>query len=248
MEKESVNILADAIKEYYGNYELEDLCNKFNVEVDYLGVSPNHKKLANQLIAQGDRNYRRLLEKILPDLFQRCNHRILNSTWESNVFDEQMLRHLKKLQILLAQDKRSVGASAPVNYQFKSKAEPIKFFAKAKTAVTIVDTQIGATTLECLNEVKHPLRLLTGKDEQSLSSDFKNTFKLFCSGGHEVEIRRHVVLNDCYFFLNGRCWLVGASLNTVGQKIVSIIECIDAKSAIAKSVEQKWREAEIYQI
>ena len=48
MESENINILADAIKEYYGNYELEELCNQFNIEVDFLGVSPNHKKLANQ--------------------------------------------------------------------------------------------------------------------------------------------------------------------------------------------------------
>jgi hypothetical protein len=46
MKKETINILADAIKEYYGDYELEDLCNQFNIEVDYLGVSPNHKIVA----------------------------------------------------------------------------------------------------------------------------------------------------------------------------------------------------------
>jgi hypothetical protein len=51
MKKETINILADAIKEYYGDYELEDLCNQFNIEVDYLGVSPNHKRFLNQTIA-----------------------------------------------------------------------------------------------------------------------------------------------------------------------------------------------------
>lgn len=248
MESENINILADAIKEYYGNYELEELCNQFNIEVDFLGVSPNHKKLANKLIVQGAYNYRRLLEKILPELFRRCNHRILNSTWESNVFDEQMLRHLKKLQLLMSRNKKSVSVAEPVNYLLKSKSEAIKFFARAKKAVTIVDTQVGATTLECLKEVKHPIRLLTGKDEQTLPSGFKDIMKKFSSDGYDVEIRCHVVLNDRYLFLNGRCWLASSSLMAVGKKPLSIIECIDAKSAIAREIEGKWREAEIYQI
>jgi hypothetical protein len=247
MEPESVNILADAIKEYYGDYELEELCSQFNVEIDYLGVSPNHKKLASKLVAKGDPNYERLLEKVLPALYQKVNHRILNSTWESNVFDEQMLRHLKKLQILLLRDKKSVGTAEPANFGFKSKSDAIKFFTIAKTTVTIIDSQIGTTTLECLKQVKHPIRLLTRKDEQTFPSGFNDILKKFCAGGHAVEIRSHVVLHDRYFFLNARCWLVSSSLNTVENKPIRIIECIDAKSAIAKTIEGKWREAQIYQ-
>ena len=246
MKRENINILADAIKEYYGNYELEELCNQFNIEVDFLGISPNHKKLADKLIVQSDSNYRNLFEKILPELFRRCNHRILNSTWESNVFDEQMLRHLKKLQFLMSQNKKSVSVTEPVNYLFKSKSEAIKFFAAAKKAVTIVNSRIGATTLECLREVKHPIRLLTAKDEQTLPSGFKDILKQFSSNGYDIEIRRHIVVNDRYLFLNGRCWLASSSLLSVGKKPLSIIECVDAKSAIAREIERKWREAEIY--
>jgi hypothetical protein len=246
MNQETVNILADAIKEYYGDYELEELCNQYNVDIDYLGVSPNHKKLASKLISKKSQNYQRFLEKIVPDLSQRCNDRILNSTWEDNVFDEQMSGHLKKLQLILASEKKPGGASETANYVFKTKAESIKFFANAKTTVTLVDTHIGTTTLECLNQVKHPIRILTGKEEQTFPVGFNDILKRFCSGGHDVEIRRHVVLNDRYFFLNGRCWLVSSSLNTVGTKRLSIIECIDAKSVLAKGLEQKWRESEIY--
>lgn len=246
MKLETANILADAIKEYYGDYELEELCNQFNIEIDYLGVSPNHKKLANKLVSKKSHNYQQCLEKILPDLSQRCNYRILNSTWESNVFDEQMLGHLKKLQYLLSRERKSSNAEEIANFVFKTKAEPIKFFGMAKTTVTVVDTHIGTTTLECLKQVKHPIRLLTRKGEETFPGGFGDILKKFRSGGHDLEIRRHVVLNDRYFFLNGRCWLVSASLNAVGNKLLSIIECVDAKSAIAKGIEQKWREAEIY--
>ena len=247
METESINILADAIKEYYGDYELEELCNRYNIEMDYLGVSPNHKKLASRMVSKESRNYHRLLEKIMPELFDRCNHRILNSTWESSAFDNQMLQHLKKLKIMLSLDKKSAVATEPVNYVFKSKDGPIKFFALAKTTVTVVDTQIGTTTLECLKQVKHPIRFLTGKEEQTFPRGFNDVLKKFSSGGRQIEIRRHVVLNDRYLFLNGRCWIVSSPLNSMGSKPVSLVECIDAKSAIAKAIEGKWREAEIYQ-
>jgi hypothetical protein len=247
MQAETTNILADAIKEYYGDYELEELCNQFNIEMDYLGVSPNHKKLASRMVAKESHNYQRLLEKVMPEIIDRCNHRILNSTWESNAFDNQMLQHLKKLQVLLSHDKKSAAATEAANYIFKSKESPIKFFALAKSTVTLVDTHIGTTTLECLKQVRHPMRLLTGMDEQTFPKGFNDVLKKFCAGGRQVEIRRHVVLNDRYVFLNGRCWLVSSPLNSVGSKLVSIIECIDAKSSILKAFESKWREAEIYQ-
>jgi len=249
MNQETVNILADAIKEYYGDYELEELCNQYNVDLDYLGVSPNHKKLASKMISKKSQNYQRFVEKIVSELSERCNHRILNSTWESNVFDEQMSGHLKKLQYVLAREQKNGGASETeaANYVFKAKAQPIKFFAAAKTTVTLVDTHVGTTTLECLKQVKHPIRILTLKEAESFPAGFDDILKRFISGGHDVEIRRHVVLNDRNIIFNGRCWLISSSLNTVGTKLLSIIECIDAKSVIAKGLEQKWREAEIYQ-
>jgi hypothetical protein len=246
MNAESVNILADAIKEYYGDYELEELCSKFNLEMDYLGVSPNHKKLASKLIAQGDNNHRRFLAEVLTDLLKRCNHRILNSTWESNVFDEEMLRHLKKLQILIAPNKKSLVGTEPDNYIFKLKTDVIKFFSAAKTAVTIVDTCLSGDTLECLINIKHPIRLLTGKEEHTLSDDFDTHLRKFRSSGHAAEVRRHIILHDRFVFFNGRCWLLNASILQAGENRLSLIECIDAKSAIAREIEGKWREAEIY--
>ncbi len=247
METEKLNILADAIKEYYGDYELEELCGQFNIEMDYVGVSPNHIKLASRMMAKESHNYQRLLEKVMPELLERCNHRILNSSWESNAFDNQMLQQLKKLKVILSYDKKTVSAADPVNLIFKSKEGPIKFFALAKSTVTVVDTRVGTSTLECLKQVKHPIRLLTGMDEQTFPSGFNEILKKFSAGGHQVEIRRHVVLNDRYLFLNGRCWITSLPLNSVGRKPVSVVECIDAKSAITKTIEGKWREAEIYQ-
>jgi hypothetical protein len=128
----------------------------------------------------------------------------------------------------------------------KLKTDVIKFFAGAKTAVTIVDTRLGSVTLECLINVKQPIRLLTGKEEQTLPDDFATLLKEFRSGGHQVEIRRHIMLHDRLIFFNGRCWLVNTSLLQAGKNRLGLIECIDVKSAIAKEIEGKWRESEIY--
>ena len=58
MGTKAIEILTDAIKEYYGHYELEDLCNQFNVDVDYLGVNLNHVKLANDLVHNDRQGHR----------------------------------------------------------------------------------------------------------------------------------------------------------------------------------------------
>ena len=246
MSTKAIEILSDAIKEYYGNYELEELCNQFNVDVDYLGVNLNHGKLANQLVEKNDYSHRKLLSKLLEDLLQRCNHRILNTTWESNVFDEQMQPQLRKLQILLAKEEGSVKVAEPKNFQFKAKSEAIKFFSNAKTALTLVDTQLGNTTFECLKNVQTPLRLLTSRESDALVDGFDEILRGYCTSCPDVEIRRHVMIHDRYIFFNGRCWLASASLNLIDSKPLYVIESVDAKSAIARGIEQKWREAKKY--
>ncbi|MGD8880800.1 MAG: hypothetical protein PVI82_02845 [Desulfobacterales bacterium] len=246
MNTKAIEILSDAIREYYGNYELEELCNQFNVDVDYLGVNLNHTKLADSLIKKNDYSHRKLLSKLLEDLLQRCNHRILNTTWESNVFDEQMQPQLRRLQLLLAKDEGTVKLAEPKNYQLNAKSEATKFFSIAKTAVTLVDTELGDATFECLKNVQTPIRLLTSRDSQALVTGFDEILKSFCSSCPDVEIRRHVMIHDRYIFFNGRCWLASASLNGIDGKPLNVIECVDAKSAIAREIERKWREAKKY--
>ncbi|MGD8990867.1 MAG: hypothetical protein PVI00_05370 [Desulfobacterales bacterium] len=246
MGTKAIEILTDAIKEYFGNYELEDLCNQFNVDVDYLGVNLNHVKLANDLVRNDRHGHRQLLSKLLQDLMQRCDQRILNSTWESNVFDEQMKPQLKKLQILLVRDKKPVQIVEAKNDHLKTVSEAQKFFSSAKTTVTLVDTCFGNTTFKCLENIKHPLRLLTSREPKALADGFDGSLRSFCCSCPDVEVRRHVMLQDRYIFFNGRCWMASASLDIIGSQAVSVIECIDLKAAVAREIERKWREAEKY--
>ena len=246
MSTKALEVLTDAIKEYYGNYELEELCNQFNVDVDYLGVNLNYVKLANNLMSINDYGHQQLLAKLLQDLVQRCDQRILNSTWESNVFDEQMKPQLKRLQLLLAQNKKPVQIAEAQNYRFKAVSEVVKFFNSAQTAVTLVDTRFGQTTFECLKNVQHPLRLLTSRESQAFADGFDMLLKNFCASCPDIEIRRHVMVHDRYIFFNGRCWMASASLDTIEKRPISVIECIDLKAAIAREIERKWREAKKY--
>jgi hypothetical protein len=189
-----------------------------------------------------------MLAKLLKDLVQRCDQRILNSTWESNVFDEQLKPQLKKLQLLLSKNKKPVQIAEAKNYRLKSVSETIKFFSKAQTAVTLVDTQFGSTTFECFKEVQHPLRLLTSREPKALADGFDAILKSFCSSCPDVEIRRHVMLHDRYIFFNGRCWMTSSSLDSIKSAPLTVIECIDLKAAVAREIERKWREAEKYVI
>ena len=106
MDGEYIEILSDATKEYFGNYELDELCTRFGLKIEYQNGHPNRKKLISELITYKYRDInRRFLEAILPKLLHRCKERILNTTWEVNIFDEEMLPQLKSLQNFIAGEK-----------------------------------------------------------------------------------------------------------------------------------------------
>jgi hypothetical protein len=247
MEREKIEILSDAIKEYFGDYEFDELCGRFNLEIEYLGSQPDRKKLVTELITRKyDDHNRRFLKAILPKLLHRCEERILNCTWEVNIFDEQMLPHLKKLQNFIAGKKESVPQTQSVNLFFTTKEQLIKFFSKSKTVLMIVDTQIGKTTFDCIQRVQTPIRLLTRQTLQDMAANVGGYLAEFRKNGREIETRRHLRLNDRFIIFNGHCWLASCSLVDVGKATLSIIECVDTQSVVVKDIGRKWREARVY--
>lgn len=246
MEKEHIEILSDAIKEYFGNYELEELCGRFNIEIEHLGVNPNHQKLVHELMADASReNHRRFLEDILPKLMRRCEDRILNTTWEVNVFDEHMLPQLKKLQSAVAGSKKSVLGSKSATRFIKDQNQLVQLLGKAKTPVTILDTQIGQATFDSIQLVKTPVRLLIGQSQQDVSANLDGQLTQLRKQGRELDIRQHLKLNDRFLIFNGQCWMASCSLVEVGQMTLCLIECIDTKSVVVKEIGRKWREAKV---
>ncbi len=247
MERENIEVLSDAIKEYFGNYEFDELCNRFGLDIEYLGIHPNRKKLVTGLITGKYRgNNRRFLEVLLPKLLHRCEERISNTTWEVNIFDEQMLPHLKKLQNSLAGKKKSVLQTKSLNRFFTTKEQLIKFLSSSKTVLMIVDTQIGKTTLDCIQRVQTPIRLLTRQTLQDLAANAGGYLAEFRRNGHDIETRRHLKLNDRFIIFNGHCWMANCSLADVGKATLSIIECVDTQPVVVKEIGRKWREAKVY--
>jgi len=247
MKPENIEILTDAIKEYFGNYELEELCGRFNVEIEHLGVNPNHQKLVTGLMADTSReNHRRFLEDILSKLLRRCEDRILNTTWEINVFDEHMLPQLKKLQsIINGHQKATVGVKS-ANRFIKEQSQLIKLLGTAKTPLTILDTEIGLATINIIQMVKTPVRLLIGQNQQDIATNLDGKMIELRKQGRDIELRHHLKLNDRFIIFNGRCWMTSCSLVEVGQVTLSMIECVDTKPVVVKEIGRKWREAKVY--
>jgi hypothetical protein len=247
MEKETVEILSDAIKEYYGDYELEELCSRFGLKIEFEGVHPNHRKLVNQLVTQKYRaNYHRFLETILPKLLKRCEERILNTTWEVNVFDEHMLPQLERLQNFFEDQNRAEPAEQSVNRFFTGRARLAEFLRRTKTALSIVDTRVDKTTFDCFKGIRKPIRLLIGQGEKEIIDNIGDSLGEFRGQGHEIEIRRHLKLNDRFIIFNGRCWMASCSLADVDQVTLSIIECVDTKPVVVKEIGRKWREGKVF--
>jgi hypothetical protein len=247
MENETIEILSDAMREYFGDYELEELCTRFGLTIEYMGVHPNRKKLVNQLISQKFRNnHQRFLETIMPKLLHRCEERILGTTWEVNVFDEHMLPQLKKLQNVFDGHDNSDLKDQTANHFFTGKAKLAEFFSRTKTALTIVDTRVDKKTFDCIEGIQKPIRLLVGQSEKDIIDDIDGCLVEFRTRGHELEIRRHFKLNDRFFIFNGRCWMASCSLADLDQMTLSIIECVDTKSVVVKEIGRKWREGKVF--
>jgi len=246
MEREYIEILTNAIKEYFGQYEFDELCGRFCLTIEYLGKHPNRKKLAAKLISQNRGNHRRFLAMIVPKLVRRCEERILNNTWEVNIFDEQMLPQLKSLQKFLAGQKKSDDRAKLMNLNFTAKEQLYQFMSKCKTVLTIVDMKIGQTTFDCLSKVQTPIRLLTRQTPRDDAAHIAGHIDEFRKNGHKIEARRLVRLNDRFIVFNGRCWVANRSLVDVGRAALSLIECVDTQSLIVKDIGRRWREARVY--
>jgi len=247
MENEIIEILSDAMGEYFSDYEFEELCTRFGLKIEYAGNHPNRKKLVKQLISQKYRNnHQQFLETILPKLLKRCEERILSTTWEVNVFDEHMLPRLEKLQNLVGGQDNSDLKDQVANHFFTGTAKLADFLSSTKTALTIIDTRVDKTTFDCIERVQKPIRLLVGQSEKDIIDDIGGYLAEFRARGHEIEIRRHFKLNDRVLIFNGRCWMVSCSLVDVDQVTLSIIECVDTKPVVVKEIGRKWREGKVF--
>ena len=252
MVPELVPMLADALKEYYSQEELEQLATLFEVEVekDLYGYKIDYFKTSKKLLLESEiGNNRRLLDTLLPSLLTRCESGIANTTWERRDFHTGMRPRLVELDEAI---KKAGGAGLPAEIAveekrpFTAKAEVRDLLSNAQTVVLLVDNYVGIGTLDCLRAVDKPIRILTGEKDTSIEKGFDRALAEYRGEGRAVTIKRHAKLHDRYLICNERCWLIGSSLKDAGKKTFSMIEVVDTRKAIFDDVETKWREASEY--
>ncbi len=247
MTTESVKTLAEAMNEYFSQYELEELCGQFEISLVYSGTKPDHLKLATNAISDLDSGKnRRFLMALVDGLLERCRQTIENLPMSDNLYHQQMIPQLQKFKRQLVQRKpasRAAGRQVDVNLGNK-RSSLESFFAGSQTEVTIVDTELGASVLEFMTKVKKPIRLLTRQSLEDFERDFFILLKQFRQRGHKVEIRRHADIHDRLVLFNNRCWLAGISLKDAVGGDYELIEIVDYKAAISRSVQKQWKKAE----
>ena len=247
MDPENVKNLADALKDYFSQYELEDLCRRFGVVLNYSGTSPNLRRLAGDILSnpQADQN-RQFLHTLISELLERCQEQIQNTTREDNLYHKQMILQLNQLKQSLSPDK----AGAPVPESLPESGASIRsnlaeFFGRADTAVTVVDADSAAGTLDCLQKVAHPIRLLTKEPSGGFDQNFIRVLKTLNERGKTIEMRLHPHIHDRVILFDHRCWLAGGPLKDAANASFTLIEVIDNRDAISDRVENMWLAAEL---
>lgn len=242
-----VPTLAEAIKKYYDSDDFLELCDLFDVNVEFNNGKIAYVRFARNLvtlIVHG--NNRKLLQSLIPSLLSKCRNGIATTSWEKKVFHENMEGRILELFSLIENDQLPEQISIEEHKPFIAKSEAREFIGKAETSVTIVDNYVGVGTLDCLRDLDKPVRVLTGSREQNVEKGFTKSLSEYREEGHDIEIRCHPKLHDRYIIFNDRCWMAGSSLKDAGKKTFNIIECVNIKEKIVSDVEKKWAEAEKY--
>lgn len=247
-----VPILADAIKAYYkDDKDLIELCELLNLDLNFRGgdIDFSHMKFARLLITKIEHdNRRRFLEVLVPSLLNRAQEGAGYSKWETQEFHRNMVSNIERIAYSLSQGKLPEEVSIPEDRPFTAKSEVRELLSAAETTISIVDNYIGIGTLDCIRDVKHTVRLLTGQHQNSIASGFDSGLRDLLAEGHQIEVRKHLKLHDRFILFNNRCWLVGSSLKDAGGKNFNIIECVDVKDSIVAEVEKKWSDGLQYVI
>ena len=245
-----ITILTDGMQEYSSASELRELCEACEVdpEIDPVSDKLVYHRLAIKLITKTEHgNNRELLVAIVSSLVNRANDNYAHSEWERRTYHQGMLGRLETLEKALDEvDDLPDEISVPENRPFLAKSQMREFLAVAETPVTIVDTYVGLGTLDCVRDVTQPIRLLTGRNPQSIENGFDRALKQLVAEGHTIEVRQHPKLHDRYISFNDRCWLVGSSLKDAGKKAFNVIEFVDGRSSITSEIETKWQSAQPY--
>ena len=248
MNSENIKILAEGIKEYFSQYELEDLCRRLDITIEYSGTSPNMRRLASDVLAEPHKEPNsRFLKAVLGELMKRCQEQIQNATREDNLYHQQMSLQLGQLKQSLKQYKPT-GSPPPRQIPKQSvshRSNLVTFFSQAQTTVTVVHIDLGAGTLDGLRKVEFPVRLLTTDPPGGFDQNFVRALTFFRERGKKIELRLSKSIHDVTVLFNQRCWLFPSPIKDAAEVKLNMIEIIDGREAIAGIVESNWQQAEL---
>lgn len=236
MKSNTDKILADALGEYFSPYELEDLCGRFEIKLDYSGTQPNLLHLSRKLVGEADARKRRFLAALVNVLAKRCRDRIDNTAREDRLYHQEMLQQIRQLKHHLP------GAGAEAGTAGRP-SQLALFLARARTELTIIDPEPGTGTLQCLLQVKPSIRMLMKQGSAAQDAKFLHGLKELRAHGRQIAARVHPDLHDRVIAFNRRCWLAGAPLHDAARKPIPLIEVVDARRPLLRLVEDRWREA-----
>jgi hypothetical protein len=240
--------LSDAIKEYLTREELIHLCELFDIEFDASNsTASGYASFCTRLIKGIELgNNRPVLGAILETLLLRARRGVAQTDWERRDYHREMVGTVEGMQNSLGSPAVPSQVSVPAENLFTAKSRVREFLDPAETEVLVVDNWIGPETLDCLRDVKHRIRILTGDRQDLSTAAFDRALRDFQGEGRDVQVRRHPKLHDRYLVFNGRCWLVGSSLKDAGKKELNVLELVDGRASVLGEIEAKWAAADEY--
>lgn len=245
IQKQTVDWLADAFKEYFSTYEIEELWGDASLSVSYRGTDPDYQKIALSLSKKANQeNIRTFLKQTCAELIDRIQAKIELAPAEDMIFHQQMKAQLEQLRTDL--DKVPVvkkPAKPSGDLLFHNMLEIQSFFKKARGDVIVVDPTIDHRTLACFTGVKHRIRLMTRKDPDANLGLLEAALEKCRAKGINISIRRHATIHDHYIAFNDCCWLSNASPQNTNKTTLHLIEIKDTRKLILNDIARKWNEA-----
>jgi len=239
MKTDTDKLLADVLGEYFSPYELEDLCARFGMNLDYSGNRPNLLNFARRLLHDVDPRKRRFLAALVNVLVRRCQDRIDNTVHEDSLYHQQMMLQIRQLKSSLP----GVSPEAGGAHTAGRRSPLALFFARARTELTVVDLEPGTGTLQSLLLVKQPIRILVNQGPEAREAKFVHGLKELRAHGRRITAREHPELHDRIIAFNDRCWIAGAPLRRAVRKRIPLIEIIDTRRWVLQWLEDRWHNA-----
>ena len=237
------------ILEAYSTFdEMRELAGLFEVEVESLDErDPSWLSVARELTANLEQgNTRRLLDSLLDLAESRNVDGVAHTTWERQTFHHNLSPVVSQAQELLETAAGPADIAVAAGNVFSAKSRVRELLETAQGEVFIVDPYVGLGTLDCLRDLKVPVRLLTGNQSTSIEAGFDRAVGDYLTEGHALEVRRAKQLHDRHLVFNDRCWLVGGSLKDAGKKPFNCIEIVDEKEVVVADLEVRWQSGTQY--